>query len=130
MTGRGEARSPRVLLVEDEVLIAMDLEQWLTELGFEVVGPFRRSEDALRALGQGSIDFAILDYLLGDENSGCVAERLTCMRVPYVFLTGCQEVLLDTGRAAPTLEKPMSRRQMGEALKDLYAPMFPCGCTG
>lgn len=125
------ARRRRVLLVEDEALIAMDLEQWLTEVGFEVVGPFKRNRDAMVALDQGGIDFALLDYVLEDENSGSVADRLKHLRVPYVFLTGCPEPLLrQTDRDAPMLEKPISRCQMTEALGNIYAPLFASACMG
>jgi DNA-binding response OmpR family regulator len=118
---RSEAAArARVLLVEDEAVIAMDLEQWLTELGFEVVGPFRRKRDGLRALRDGRIDFAVLDYLLGDDDSGAIADRLKRLRVPYVFLTGCPELLLHkTRHRAPMLEKPISWRQMTDALQNL-----------
>lgn len=119
-----EAARPKVLLVEDEALIAMDLEQWLIELGCEVVGPFRRNGDALGALGDGAVDFAVLDYVLGDENSGRVADRLEHLSVPYLFLTGCRELLSgDSRREAPKLEKPISRRQMTEAIESLWAPL-------
>jgi DNA-binding response OmpR family regulator len=125
MTRPNEARRTTVLLLEDEALIAMDLDQWLTEVGFEVVGPFRRNRDAFAALDCGTVDFAVLDYVLADENSGEVAERLTRLGVPYLFLTGARDVLLGrTPHNAPILEKPISRPLMMQALARI-SPLPP-----
>jgi DNA-binding response OmpR family regulator len=122
-----EARRSRVLLLEDEAVIAMDLDQWLTDLGFEVVGPFKRNRDALAALDGGAVDFAVLDYVLADENSSNVAERLARLGVPYLFLTGAHDVLLGrTPHNAPILEKPISSELMIQALARISALPSVC----
>ncbi len=117
----------KALLVEDELLIAMDLEDWLTELGFDVIGPFRRSSDALDTLDTSDalgIDFAVLDFLLEDANSGAVADRLSQLGVPYVFITGCHNLLRQqTRHRAPMLEKPITRVQMTQALGAMRASL-------
>jgi CheY-like chemotaxis protein len=122
MPGLGTMRRSKVLLVEDEILIAMDLEEWLTNLGFEVVGPFKRNSDAIAALDGGGIDFAVLDYVLADEKCDELADRLTRLGVPYVFLTGSHELLVNEGRYdAPILEKPISRVELTEAFAMITA---------
>ena len=104
----------------------MDLEQWLTEIGFDVVGPFRRSSDALAALERTAIDLAVLDYMLSDQTSGSVADRLERLGVPYLFLTGCQELVrCDRSDEALILGKPTSQKRLVEALGSLCAHAFP-----
>jgi DNA-binding response OmpR family regulator len=126
-----QAERFRLLLLEDEAVIAMDLEQSLTEIGFEVVGPFRRSSDALAALERTAVDLAVLDYLLGDQTSDSVADRLEHLGVPYLFLTGCHKVMRHDGRGgAPILGKPVSHERMTEALGSLCSQVIPGGRTG
>lgn len=119
----------KVLLVEDEAIIAMDLEQWLTEIGFEVVGPFRRNSDALGALVRTTVDLAVLDYLLVDGECRGVADRLERIGVPYVFLTGCRE-LHDGRGGVPVLGKPVSQQRLAEALASLCASAARCRDVG
>ncbi|MDF0600174.1 response regulator [Psychromarinibacter sp. C21-152] len=78
-----------VLVVEDEILIAMDIEMTLTEAGYRVIGPCHNvaeAEDRLRTERPGA---AVLDVNLGrDETSAALARRLQAEGVPVVFLTG------------------------------------------
>lgn len=115
-------RRSKVLLAEDEVLIAMDLAEWLGDLGFEVVGPFKRTRDAIASIEPGGIDFALLDYVLADDKCDALADRLTHLRVPYLFLTGSQDLLVSRVRQdAPILEKPISRPELTKAVAKLSA---------
>lgn len=128
MTRPEDAPRRRVLVVEDEALIALDLEQWLTELGFEVIGPFGRAHDALRALDGPRVDFAVLDYVLRDGTSGSVADRLGSHQVPYVYVSGMREPIPGGDSAAmPVLEKPISQRDMTRALRDVFDPEAQAG---
>ncbi len=72
-----ESQRTRILIVEDEVLVAMDLSDQLEELGFEVVGPAARIEDALALMAeQAVIDLALIDVNLSGRLSWPVAREL------------------------------------------------------
>ena len=95
----------RALLIEDEMLVAMLIEDALTEAGCEVVGPLARVADALAALDETEIDFALLDVNLGGEMSYPIADVLAARKVPFTFITGYGA--LDPAYAKfPCLNKP------------------------
>jgi CheY-like chemotaxis protein len=80
----------RVLVVEDEYVIALDLASALLELGAEVIGPVPSVEQALSVIREhaDALDAAVLDINLGSETAYPVAEVLREQRVPFVFATG------------------------------------------
>jgi CheY-like chemotaxis protein len=77
----------RVLLVEDEAIIALDLAALLTDLGAVVVGPAHSVANALELLHEGKIDCAVLDVNLDGEPVYPVARALETRRIPFVFVT-------------------------------------------
>jgi len=79
---------PRILVVDDEPLVSMLVENWLVELGCEVVGPARSVEQGLDMAGSAALDGAILDVNLSGRNSYAVAEVLKQRGVPFAFATG------------------------------------------
>lgn len=79
---------PRILVVDDEPLVSMLVEDWLAELGCEVVGPARSLEDGLGLAETAGLDGAILDVRLGDQNCYPVANVLRERGVPFAFATG------------------------------------------
>src|SRR5262245_36482030 len=83
----------RILVVEDDVFIRIDLESILRDAGAEIVGPCGGVADALAALAQGNVMGAILDIRLGSETVAPVARELTKSGTPFVFYSG----QLDTG---------------------------------
>lgn len=98
----------RILVVEDEVLIAVALEEGIEDLGHEVVGPYKQVSDALKAARTESVDGAILDVNLRDELVFPVAEALKARGVPFVFCTGYAEMQLipDAFTGYACLSKP------------------------
>jgi DNA-binding response OmpR family regulator len=78
---------PRILVVDDEPLISMMVEDWLDELGCEVVGPASSVADGL-ALAGGELDGAILDVNLGGDTCYPLANALRARGVPLAFVTG------------------------------------------
>jgi two-component SAPR family response regulator len=78
----------KVLIVEDEWLIAATLEDTVAALGYEVIGPVPSVRDALGLIEREKLDFALLDISLGREKSFPIAERLKEAGVPFAFLTG------------------------------------------
>ncbi|MGO8832948.1 MAG: response regulator [Roseiarcus sp.] len=91
MTAR--AKSPpfdglRVLIVEDEALIAMQIEAELEAAGCTVVGPAPSAPQALRLIQHEAIDVAVLDYRLGHDTSREIAVKLVERNIPFAFVTG------------------------------------------
>ncbi len=81
--------SPTILVVEDEILIALDLVAQLEEWGFSPVGPCSSVQHALAALEAATPDAALLDMNLGrDGTSEPIAMALQERGVPFLFLTG------------------------------------------
>jgi PAS domain S-box-containing protein len=101
----------RVLLVEDEMLVAMMMKDMLTDLGFSVVGPFSRIAEALPVAKSDDLEAAVLDINLNGELVYPVAEALVTRGVPVVFVTGYGAESID-GRFAevPVLQKPIERQ--------------------
>ena len=80
---------PRILVVEDEFIIALDLSETVQDLGYELEGPFEGNEDALEALEDESLpDCAILDVFTADGEIYPLADRLVAAGVPIVFHSG------------------------------------------
>lgn len=98
----------RVAIVEDEVLIAILLEDILDSLGCEVVGPATTLAEASDLLGSGvAIDIAILDVNLGSDPVYPLADKLIANGVEVIFATGShRSVLPDRFAGCKVLEKP------------------------
>ena len=109
----------RVLLVEDEALVAMMMRDILLELGLSVAGPFCTPAEAVTAARDDGVDAAILDVNLGGELIYPVADALAARGVPFVFVTGYGAESID-GRFAhvPILQKPIER----QVLQHLFVP--------
>ncbi|MCP1167364.1 response regulator [Limimaricola litoreus] len=108
----------RVLVVEDEMLVCMDLMDMLSELGCIVVGPAARVEQALGIVEREPIDLAMLDINLGRETSYPIAERLAALGIPYFFSTG-YSLVESAFENKPRLQKPFSERQLSSVLMSL-----------
>lgn len=97
----------RVLVLDDEPLIAMMLEDWLAELGHETVGPARTIAAALALVAEQAPNLAILDLSINGEASYAVADALAAMGVPFVFATGHGAAQLQAPHGgAPIIGKP------------------------
>lgn len=103
----------RVLLVEDEIMIAVLLEEMLIELGHEIVGPVARLNRALEVVQREAVDIAILDVNIAGSEVYPVAEALAERGVPYFFVTGYGRAGLRAPyRDSPTLQKPFGLRDL------------------
>jgi len=101
----------RVLLVEDEILVAMMMKDILTELGFSVVGPFSRLGEAMVAAVHEEINAGIIDVNLGGEFVYPVADVLTARKIPFVFITGYGVESIDSRFGyVPIVKKPVQRQ--------------------
>jgi len=106
----------RVLVVEDEPIVAMLLEDYLIELGHHVVGPVSTVSDALARIAGDPFDFAVLDVNLGGERSDAVAAALDAIGRPYIFATGYGRQGLGDENERIVLQKPYRLEQIADAL--------------
>jgi CheY-like chemotaxis protein len=101
LTGR------RILVVEDEALVAMLVEDALLDAGARVIGPAATVAEALGLIDQELLDVAVLDLNLAGETSSPVADALLAGGVPFVVATGYGAEGLPAGHAGvPVLAKP------------------------
>ena len=112
LTGR------RVLVVEDESLVAMLLETILEDMGCTPVGPATTVADGLQMVADPApLDAALLDVNVAGQQVFPVAEALRDRGVPFIFSTGYGEAgLPDAWRGHPTIQKPFTESAICEAL--------------
>lgn len=112
-----------VLLVEDNLLIALETEDSLQTLGADDVHIASTVAAALSFLGEARPDFAVLDYNLGREQSVQVAERLQTDGVPFVFATGYGDsaTIDQRFRSRPIITKPYTARSLLDAFNAAMA---------
>ncbi len=87
----GHGPAPRVLIVEDSTLIAMDLEDILQRCGCVIVGPVPSLEQAVEALARGSFDVAVVDYRLEYATAAPFLNALNDKGIPFAICTGAPE---------------------------------------
>jgi CheY-like chemotaxis protein len=108
----------RVLVVEDESLVAMLLETILEDMGCNPIGPVSSVDEALSTIaGEAHIDAALLDVNVAGVQVFPVAQALRDRGVPFVFSTGYGEGgLPDEWRGQPTIQKPFTEATVRDAL--------------
>ena len=107
----------RVLVVEDEFVIALEVEDALRRAGYEVVGPAATPEDALRLATEEALDAAVLDVELRGGRVFPAVDPLVHRSVPFVFLTGYTPVTLPASlRGRPFLAKPFAAARLPAAM--------------
>lgn len=113
----------QVLLVEDQVLIAMDAEMMLADAGIDTVITASSSSDALNRLKSFTPSIGILDINLGRDTSVAVAEELVRRGIPFVFATGYDDrsVVPDELLSVPVVRKPYDASALVRALADRLA---------
>ena len=113
-------RRLRILIVEDEMLVAMNIEDMLLELGHEVAGIASRLEPALALARDGAFDVAMLDVNLAGERSFAVADLLIERGIPFLFATGYGLGGIDEKyRDRVVLQKPFRAADLGVAVEAL-----------
>lgn len=110
------------MVVEDDLLIALDLEQTLEELGYEVIGPVGRLAESLQLVERERLDAVVLDANLNGESAAPVADRLRAIGVPFVVATGYgQGPDFGIGDGTPVLTKPVAAHDLRRALESVLA---------
>ncbi len=113
----------RVLVVEDEFLVATLIEDMLTSAGCVVSGLIPRLAEALDAVHRGTFDAAVLDVNLAGDRIDPVADVLSRRNVPFVFVTGYTTGALPAVHAGrPRLSKPFKMADLLDKLSSVVAP--------
>lgn len=107
----------KVLIVEDELLIALDLESIVQALGHEVIGPARNFHEAIELAREAEValvDVHLADGITGPSIAKCLA---SAYGVTVVFMTGNPEMVRDSGSAVGVVSKPYWPAKVSEALE-------------
>ncbi|MFC7333597.1 response regulator [Rhodocista pekingensis] len=113
-SGQQAVRSgARILIVEDEFLIALHIQEVMEGLGFAVVGPVARLDEALEVVAAGGIDGAVLDVNLSGTYVFPLAERLAVLGIPFILTTGYEAFTVpEELRSHPRLQKPVRETEL------------------
>lgn len=113
----------RILVVEDEYMIAADLKRALSEAQATVVGPVSDATSALRLMAEEAVDAAVLDVNLSGTSSFSVADALMQMDVPHMFLTGYDGWSIpERYRETPRMAKPFAMAAVVAMIGTLSEP--------
>jgi DNA-binding NtrC family response regulator len=117
-----KSENRRILVVEDEALVAMLVEDALMDAGFGIIGPAATVEEAMRLLNDERPDAVVLDLNLAGETSTPVADELAARGIPYVIATGYGAAGLPAGhQKAVVLAKPYDPSDLTAVLTRLCA---------
>ncbi|HEY1943656.1 MAG TPA: response regulator [Roseiarcus sp.] len=116
-------RNRRILVVEDEFIIAADLQHRLERVGAVVIGPASSVERALALIAsEPDLDAAVLDMNLGGKMAYPVADALADRRLPFVFASGYGEAMLrERHPNAVNCDKPYEFRALAIALEGVMS---------
>jgi DNA-binding response OmpR family regulator len=103
----------RILVVEDEFLIALDIAAVLERAGLTVIGPASNVGDALEAIAREAVEGALLDAQLGGEPASSIADALITRGIPFAFVSGHgREHLPAAYRNVPLVKKPFTGKEL------------------
>jgi CheY-like chemotaxis protein len=115
---QNEAKRPRILIVEDEALIAVMLTDMLDELGYDVAASTSQVSQAKEFLAGEKVDIALLDVNLGNEKIDPIADLLAELGCPFIFTTGYGQSGVPAAHAnRVVLQKPFNINDLTAALR-------------
>jgi PAS domain S-box-containing protein len=122
-----KGRAGRILIVEDEALVALQLQEDLENDGHHVVGPARCLEQGVSLALSEDIDAALVDVSLGRETSTPIADQLLARNIPFAFATGYSDgtMLPERLRKVPRLNKPYALDEVRRLVQSLVAKAKP-----
>lgn len=118
---QGDLQGVRILIVEDDFIIASEEEIWLEEIGCEVLGPLPSVPAALAALTADLPDGAVLDIDVRGTTVYPVAQFLADQNIPFLFVSGSDPDSIDQNfKSVPRLMKPVREHQLQSAVMQLF----------
>jgi CheY-like chemotaxis protein len=119
-TGRDVLAGLRILVVEDEFLVAMLVEEMLQDLRCEIVGPISTLEEAIATVRQNHLDGALLDANLNGKISSPVADELLGHEVPFILVTGYYKGDPPVLERAPRVRKPVNFDELADRMTEVF----------
>ena len=118
-----DLRGRRILIAEDEAMIALDLESVLQDLGCEIIGPVANVEDLVQQFEAHRPDGALLDINLRGKQVFAVLPRLIQQGLPVIIMSGYDDIALipQDFRALPRLSKPFDQTALRELCVTVFA---------
>lgn len=114
----GKSAKPRVLIVEDEIVVALFLEDVLDEFGYQVAGVVTQLEEAMAR--DPDYDIALLDVHINGRNVFDFADMLAGRGIPFIFATGYGERgIPERHRGRPVLQKPFQPHDLKRVLEQI-----------
>lgn len=122
------ALGKRILIVEDEFLIAIHVADIMTGLGFDVVGPVGHIDQAMGVINTDDVVGAILDVNLSGHLVFPLAEQLAARNIPFILTSGYEsDGLPPKWRPRPHLRKPVMERELARLALLVFGPMMALG---
>jgi two-component SAPR family response regulator len=109
----------RILIVEDEPIVAVNYASILKEAGYEIVGPVSTVNEGISVIESEQVDGAVLDINLGGVSVDPIVTALTERRVPYVFVSGFRALSHPYRNGATFIEKPCTATELLQAVAGL-----------
>ena len=116
-------RVRKVLIIEDNYVVAAHLAAALEDDGFKVIGPVATAGGAVSRIDEEALDGALLDVRLREGSAVDVASALRARRVPFVIISGYSRDTLPTElKGAPYVGKPMGYSELIQTARDAFKP--------
>jgi DNA-binding NtrC family response regulator len=115
----------RILVVEDEPLLALASADLLADSGCTVAGPVSSVKQGMQLIERESIDGAMLDINLRGEMVFPLADALAERSIPFVYVTGYGKLLRACNHGRPVLQKPYSNQQLLKIIGEWRPPVRP-----
>ena len=111
-----------VLVIEDQAIVACDLQRFLDGTGYRVVGPVGSPDEALSKIASDKLDGAVVDVKLAGDASRQISEALKAAKVPHIFVNGwALGPIPEQCRDQPLLNNPYDYRSLLDALNGAMA---------
>lgn len=122
-TSAGLEHPARILIIEDELLIALMIEEMARKIGYRVSGVAHTMAMAGREFGKRNYDVVLLDINIGGRYHAATADHLLGWGVPFAFVTGYDYLVEPRHEKIPILQKPFTTAQLRALLEELLHPM-------
>jgi CheY-like chemotaxis protein len=123
MKGRTTILTPRVLIIENDYLIAEMIHDMVRDLGYAVTQTVHRLPSALKEFSKENFDGALVNIGIDEQKHGVeLADILTEMDIPFGFITGYGHSFAERHAHVPLLQKPFNERQLRELLETVVGP--------